>query len=101
MHFVRSVSALGGGLLLLTAFLIPLGQVSAAQDSFNKSLDEEMSFYVATTGGNCAGCAWIAAEGRITASTPDRFKEFLQRNQHVRGMVHLNSPGGSLIGGLR
>jgi hypothetical protein len=63
-----------------------------------------MTFYQALTGGNCETCRWIAAEGVIEADTAERFVAFLEEEGllGVLGLnIHLNSPGGSLEGGVR
>jgi len=36
-----------------------------------------MTFDSAYTGGNCASCSWVAAEGVITDSTPQDFADFV------------------------
>lgn len=64
---------------------------------------DPMSFFFAGTGGNCANCGWIVGEGVIGPDTHDRFMEFLSGEGllDARGLrIHLNSPGGDLIGGL-
>jgi len=58
----------------------------------------EMTFTLAGTGGNCNGCEWVAAEGEITGDTPQRFCEFIAT--HDPHLIILNSPGGSLAGGI-
>lgn len=66
--------------------------------------DEPMTFFRAANGGNCSTCSWIVGEGVIEADTYVRFMDFLEREGllEARGMrVHLNSPGGNLIGALR
>jgi hypothetical protein len=85
----------------LVAMLTVLPPVHARQARFDRALSDEMRFYVASTGGNCLGCTWIAAEGTISEKSADHLREFLQKNEYVRGMIHLNSPGGSLRGGLK
>jgi hypothetical protein len=60
---------------------------------------EDMTFTLSGNGGNCAGCEWIAAEGTITVDTPQRFREYVQRNGKVY-LVALHSPGGDLEAGM-
>ncbi len=62
-----------------------------------------MEFILEGTGGNCAGCEWIRAEGEITNETPEVFKKFVAEELHGQpgGEVVLNSPGGNLIAGIR
>lgn len=65
--------------------------------------DEPMSFYQATSGGNCSNCVWIAAEGVIEHDSGTKFLQFLADEGLLgaKGLnVHLYSPGGSLMGGL-
>lgn len=88
---------------LLIRFIVGslMGLTSAAHA--NSTFDEPMSFYRATSGGNCSSCVWIAAEGRIEADTAEKFLQFLSEEGLLgaRGLnVHLNSPGGHLIGGV-
>ena len=84
-------------LLFRTVFLVFLAsQVSAETDN-------RMSFHFAATGGNCHSCAWIAAQGIITEDTHQDFLAFLSSEGLLgkRGLtIHLNSPGGSLLGGV-
>lgn len=44
----------------------------------------------------------VVADGTITADTPDRFREFLDRKPFdgFNFLIHLNSPGGNLYGGM-
>lgn len=66
-------------------------------------IDDPMGFYRATSGGNCATCYWVVAEGVIETDTAEVFRDFLAREDLVeaRGItIHLNSPGGSLMGGV-
>lgn len=66
--------------------------------------NDPMTFFSATNGGNCSTCGWIVAEGVIEADTHTRFREFLEREGllEARGLrVHLNSPGGDLMGALQ
>jgi len=62
-----------------------------------------MAFRLASDGGT-AGNEWIVADGEIVASTPADFLGFLKARNVTPGAryeVYLNSPGGSLIGGIR
>lgn len=83
--------------LLATSLLIVACRAMAG-------FSDPMTFYSATNGGNCANCGWIVGEGAIGPDTHEDFMAFLSREelQDARGLrVHLNSPGGDLIGGLR
>jgi hypothetical protein len=65
--------------------------------------DDTMEFFEATNGGNCATCRWIVAEGVITEDSAQEFEAFLESSaatDHRGVAVHLNSPGGSLLGGV-
>jgi hypothetical protein len=79
----------------------PQKQPPAREEPFLLSEDAPMRFEVVGTGGNCGACAWIAAEGEITSHTPDDFKAFLEREHGGPGIIRLNSPGGSVIAGLK
>ena len=64
---------------------------------------DPMSFYRATSGGNCSSCVWIAAEGVIETDSDEKFLQFLSDEGLLgaKGLnIHFNSPGGSLIGGV-
>jgi hypothetical protein len=58
-----------------------------------------MKFELGSFGGNCVGCQFISAQGRITDETPDQFREYMQTNSDGFSVV-LNSNGGSLAAGL-
>lgn len=62
-----------------------------------------MQFWAASTGGNCNGCSWIAAEGTIVDDTPKAFSDFLKAQQYElsKTVVVFNSPGGNLGAGVR
>jgi len=65
---------------------------------------DPMTFFYAVNGGNCANCSWIVGEGVIGPDTHEEFLVFLSREDlgDARGLrIHLNSPGGDLIGGVR
>lgn len=61
--------------------------------------EEPMTFEQGSHGGNCVGCQFISAQGRITDDTPDQFRTFMETNSDGFAVV-LNSEGGSLAGGL-
>lgn len=64
---------------------------------------EPMTFREMTSGGNCDTCYWIAADGVIERDTADELKTFLGYDgvTPMPGIrIHLNSPGGDLIGGV-
>lgn len=82
----------------LLAFLLTIFGNRAVAD-----LSDPMIFYVAATGGNCESCSWIVGDGVIGAQTHEHFIDFLAREEllDARGLrIHLNSPGGNLIGGV-
>lgn len=83
----------GSALALLGTLALGI-QVSFAEDT--KS--DEMTFRMVGTGGNCMGCTWTAAEGVITANTPDRLRAYLA--EHQTGTFVFNSPGGNLVAAL-
>jgi len=60
-----------------------------------------MTFRTAWNGGNYSGAIWIAAEGRITSTTPDDFKKFLEKEVIENYQIVLNSSGGDVEAALR
>jgi hypothetical protein len=64
-----------------------------------------MTFHLRSNGGNYAGAEWIAAEGRIVDETADDLENYIRSFGHIENpggwCVRLNSPGGSLSGGIR
>jgi hypothetical protein len=64
----------------------------------------EMTFTLAGTGGNCAGCEWLAAEGMIAATTPKAFDRFQAQwnkdNPGTQLIVQFNSLGGDTFGAM-
>lgn len=86
-----------------THFLLGSVMGFAASADASSGFDEPMTFYRATSGGNCSSCIWIAAEGVIEPDTDQKFLQFLSDEGllEAKGInVHLNSPGGNLIGGV-
>jgi hypothetical protein len=61
---------------------------------------QPMYFEAIRNGGNCDGCAFIQASGEITLQTAKEFETFAHSQEFGAGLVRLNSPGGSLAGGL-
>jgi hypothetical protein len=59
-----------------------------------------MHFEEVSNGGNCTGCAYVQATGEITSDTSKEFEAFEARAQYPADIVRLNSPGGSLAGGI-
>ena len=67
------------------------------------SIASPIVFRFASDGGT-AGNQWIVADGEITAATPDEFATFLKAKDvkiGARYEVYLNSPGGSLLAGIK
>lgn len=62
--------------------------------------NDSMNFYQASA-GNSYEATWIAAEGTITADTPQKFRDYLRKNGAEGGKVFFNSPGGNLLAGLQ
>jgi hypothetical protein len=60
---------------------------------------KEMRFESVSTGGNCRGCEWIAADGEITRDSHRRFLDLFGSGDFVP-TVYLNSPGGDLVGAI-
>ncbi|UWQ74418.1 hypothetical protein [Leisingera sp. M658] len=56
---------------------------------------EGMTFKSVSNGGNCYhGCAWTVAEGEITAETPVKFTEFVEKGE--AWPIMFNSTGGNV-----
>jgi hypothetical protein len=67
------------------------------------SIASPIVFRFASDGGT-AGNQWIVADGEITAATPDEFATFLKTEDVKIGArieVYLDSPGGSLLAGIK
>jgi hypothetical protein len=80
--------------------------VTAIQLSDEKCFAEKMTFHSRSIGGNTAGSEWIAAEGEISDDTAEDLYSYLNKEysfdkRPVAWDIRLNSPGGSLIGGIR
>ncbi len=61
-----------------------------------------MVFWDGYNGGNCNGCEWIIAEGKITKDSPNQFLSFLLKEHKSPEktpplVVKFNSAGGNLI----
>jgi len=63
------------------------------------ALAEPMTFELSGNGGNCVGCEWVAAEGEITANTPQAFRDYVSQWGPPH-FIALDSPGGSLVSGI-
>jgi hypothetical protein len=61
---------------------------------------EPMHFEKIRNGGNCTNCSYTQATGEITSDTPKQFDTFAASQKFGTGAVRLNSPGGSLVGGI-
>lgn len=88
---------------LLSAALLAVGCCAAPAQAA-----EPMSFRIASIGGKdgCRrGCAEvIAADGEIDNDTADRFVSFLSehlRDQDLRPVVLIQSPGGTVVGAMQ
>jgi hypothetical protein len=75
-------------LLLLTALWVTTSEA------------QPMHFEAIRNGGNCDGCAFVQASGEITLQTAKEFETFARSQEFGAGLVRLNSPGGSLVGGI-
>ena len=87
-------------LLRRAAAMLVIGLASLAADA----QPAEMAFNPAGTGGNCIGCEWVAAEGRITSDSAAAFERFMaaRRTEGTTGpaQIELNSPGGDALGAM-
>ena len=89
--------------LVFGSLTLPSAEAQAPAPGVRDGTGPTMTFRVRSNGGNCNGCEWLAAEGPITARTPDDFQRFLQYNPVYRGVplnVALHSDGGNLVAGL-
>ncbi len=60
-----------------------------------------MTFKLASSGGACPDCRWIAAEGEIVDASPDQLAKFLKGKDYAQGMVvRFNSGGGDLAASM-
>lgn len=57
-----------------------------------------MTFRSVYNGGNCNGCEWIAAEGRITADTAAAFRRFAGEQSNTSVLLH--SDGGDPLAAM-
>lgn len=85
---------------LLVAFCLVCSLNGGSSEA---GFENPMNFYRATSGGNCLSCTWIKAEGVIEHDTHEKLLNFLSRQGLLESPglnIHLNSPGGSVIGGI-
>ncbi len=66
--------------------------------TFSRETDPQKVFAEKLTGG---GLVNIYASGEIVDGTADEFVDFVRKNNIGAAMVHLNSAGGSLYGGIK
>lgn len=59
-------------------------------------IEPPMRFELVGNGGNCAGCEWIRAEGRITPKTPAQFRLYLAREGDAPFLLRFDSKGGDI-----
>ncbi len=61
----------------------------------------QMTFKLASSGGTCPDCRWIAAEGEIVDKSPDNLAKFLKGKDFAQGLVvRFNSGGGDLAASM-
>lgn len=80
-----------------TAILLTAASAAAQEQRFSHPPDAAMVFHYAGNGGSCSSCEWIAAEGRITEATPERFEDFVRAGRasgYLPRFLRLNSTGG-------
>ncbi len=63
-------------------------------------IEPPMRFELVGNGGNCAGCEWIRAEGRITPDTPAQFRLYLAREGDAPFLVRFDSKGGDILAAI-
>jgi hypothetical protein len=89
--------------LSLAWALAPHGPAIAEDaDVPNVLVKDGLTITYAGQGGNCDTCEWISLDGRISASTPETFLEFLRKHDfmNIPMNIYLHSNGGSLHAGL-
>jgi hypothetical protein len=61
-----------------------------------------MTFRLATSGGNCGVCTWVAAEGEIQGNSAELLEAYLaEKDITWRVNIVFDSPGGDLSGGMK
>ena len=94
-------------IVLSVAWALAISGSANAEDATppnlpNSVAKDGLTFTYASSGGNCDTCEWVQLDGRISASAPDAFEEFLRQREliDIPLNVYLNSNGGSLHAGL-
>jgi hypothetical protein len=59
-----------------------------------------MTFRIASNGGDCANCRWIAADGEIQRDTATSLQLFLKDHKDHPPLLVINSLGGESSGGI-
>jgi len=56
-----------------------------------------------SNGGNCVGCEWLVIDGPIPSDAGRVFQTWMKQKKFAGTpfSIYLNSPGGSLIGGMQ
>lgn len=83
-------------LALSLLFLLPLDSAQTQQENGANEDEKAMTFTLSGNGGNCVGCEWIAASGRITK---DSYKHYLAMETEIPILLH--STGGDLDGAIK
>jgi hypothetical protein len=90
-------------LAMVTGIVVPCSPNTHADE--NDAFNGPMQFTMAGNGGNCSGCEWIDATGKIDARTPQRLQDYLDAEKAKWGgidhIIVFNSPGGDLAAGIR
>lgn len=59
-----------------------------------------MVFKGVSNGGNCNGCGWVMAQGKIVSDTPGQFKKFAKELGYAVSYIKIHSEGGDLSAAL-
>ena len=78
-------------------------------NSYSAPPSHAMTFAMYHNGGNCNGCEWLYAGGEIVPGSSLNFEAFMKNQlkeiKRAEGdycpIIHLDSPGGSLIEGVK
>jgi hypothetical protein len=97
MAALRSLSARAWCVIAVAAACFLSGGVSAQPE--RRETATPMAFRYVSSGGNCQGCEWFAAEGVITPETPDAFRRFFAEHPYALN-IFFDSPGGNLFAGI-
>jgi hypothetical protein len=102
----RASDAVVRDVIFVQCFVINVCRfIVAPSENSPSEVAGKMTFHLRGNGGNLVGSEWIAAEGEIVPETATDLENFINNLGHSENpggwSVRLNSPGGSLAGGIR